>query len=70
MNETCSISNEANFSCLGIWGLCIIMRPSFDPKTVFIKLFYIKAKEKYILVLSIRSEVYQAQIGCKQSIQC
>ena len=52
-----------------VWWLRITFRHFFDPKTVFIKLFYMKTKQKCILVLSIRNEVDQAQIRCIQSIQ-
>ena len=51
-----------------VWGFWIIFRPFFHPETVFIRRFHIKTKQKCILILSIRNEVYQAQIGCMQSI--
>ena len=53
-----------------VWGLWIIFRPFFDTKTVIIKIFHIKAKQKCILILSIRNEVYQAQICCIKGIPC
>ena len=52
------------------WGLWIIFRPFFDTKTVIIKIFHIKTKQKCILILSIRNEVYQAQICCIKGIPC
>ena len=48
-----------------LWWLWIIFRRYFDPKTVFIKLFHIKAKQIFIAL-----EFFQAQIGCMQSTQC
>ena len=53
-----------------VWGLWVVFRPFFDSKTVVIKLFCIKTKQKCIFILLIRNEVYQAQIGWMQIIQC
>ena len=53
-----------------VWELWIIFRSLFDPTTVLIERFHIKIKQKSILIVSIRNKVYQAQIGCMQSIQC